>query len=83
MKTSLELSEHLFRSAKALAKKRKSSVRALIEEGLRYILSQSQKKMINRPKILTFGGDGLTDEMQKKGYSWDAIREEIYDEPKT
>lgn len=46
MKTTIELSEVLFNSAKALAQQRKVTMRALVEEGLRSVLSEAQ----NRPK---------------------------------
>jgi hypothetical protein len=46
MKTTIELSDALFNSAKALAQQRKVTMRALVEEGLRSVLSEAH----NRPK---------------------------------
>jgi hypothetical protein len=39
MKTTLDISEPLFLSAKALAQQSKTTLRALVEEGLRHVLS--------------------------------------------
>jgi hypothetical protein len=44
MKTTIELSDALFSSAKALASTRKTTLRALMEEGLRRVLADSQAK---------------------------------------
>lgn len=44
MKTTIELSDALFRSAKALAQRSQTTLRALIEEGLRRVISDSQVK---------------------------------------
>jgi hypothetical protein len=78
MKTSLEISEHLFNKVKQLAAKRGTSVRALIDEGLRLLLADVEKKQTVKPKLLTFGGDGLTDLYQGNSLSWDSLRDEIY-----
>ena len=61
MKTSLELSEGLFRRAKSLARKRGTTLRALIEDGLRRVLSEGEVQRNVNPKVLTFGGEGLAD----------------------
>lgn len=39
MKTTLDISEPLFLSAKALAQQSQTTLRALVEEGLRHVLS--------------------------------------------
>ncbi len=44
MKTTIELSDSLFSSAKELAQARQTTFRALVEEGLRRVLSDSQTK---------------------------------------
>jgi hypothetical protein len=46
MKTTIEVSDALFNSAKALAQQRQVTMRALVEEGLRKVLSEAR----NRPK---------------------------------
>jgi hypothetical protein len=44
MKTTIELSDALFHSAKELASKSQTTMRALVEEGLRRVLSDAQAK---------------------------------------
>ena len=42
MKTTIEMSDPLFKSAKNLAQRRQTTLRALIEEGLRRLINDSQ-----------------------------------------
>jgi predicted transcriptional regulator len=44
MKTTIELSDALFHSAKELANKSHTTMRALVEEGLRRVLNDAQAK---------------------------------------
>jgi predicted transcriptional regulator len=44
MKTTIELSDALFHSAKELASKSQTTMRALVEEGLRRVLNDAQVK---------------------------------------
>lgn len=44
MKTTIEVSDALFDSAKSLAQKRQTTMRALVEEGLRRVLADTQTK---------------------------------------
>ncbi len=44
MKTTIEMSDPLFKSAKELAQRSQTTLRALIEEGLRRVISESQIK---------------------------------------
>jgi hypothetical protein len=44
MKTTIEMSDALFSSAKELAQQRQTTLRALVEEGLRRVLSDSHAK---------------------------------------
>jgi hypothetical protein len=45
MKTTIELSDALFNSAKQRAQQSQTTLRALVEEGLRRVLSDSQAKV--------------------------------------
>ncbi len=79
MKTSIEIGDSLFVKAKKLAKQKRISLRALIEEGLRHVIANKEKdKNAPQSKILTFGGDGLTDEYKLRGLNWETLRDEIY-----
>ena len=44
VKTTIDLADALFQSAKHLAQQRQTTLRALVEEGLRLVLSQAQAK---------------------------------------
>ncbi len=44
MKTTIEMSDPLFKSAKELAQRSHTTLRALIEEGLRRVINDSQVK---------------------------------------
>ena len=77
MKTTIEIADALFERAQRLARKEKTSFRALTEAGLRLVIAGKHR---NRPKklppLVTFGGNGPTDGF--KDWNWDRIRDEIY-----
>jgi hypothetical protein len=77
MKTTVEISDDLFAQAQRLARKEKTTFRALTEAGLRIVLKERQSKTPKwKWEPTTFRGDGLTDEF--KNASWEKIRDEIY-----
>ncbi len=45
MKTTIEVSDAIFNSAKELASRSQTTMRALVEEGLRRVLAESQAKV--------------------------------------
>ena len=80
MKTSLELSENLFRRAKSLARKRGTTLRALIEDGLRRVLTEGEAQRAENPKVLTFGGEGFAEGFKENDLRWDSLRKHVYPE---
>jgi hypothetical protein len=76
MKTTIEIADDLFHRAQRLARKQKTTFRALTEEGLRLVLRQKQSTPGKLPPLVTVHGEGLADEFKRA--SWDRIREEIY-----
>ncbi len=80
MKTTVDISDSLFESARRLAAQRGSTMRALIEEGLRAVL-QANRSMPRRYVLrdASVGGDGLADGVDLG--DWSQIRALIYDEP--
>ncbi len=60
MKTTIEMSDPLFKSAKELAQRSQTTLRALIEEGLRRVISDSQVKARSAFKLkkMSVGGKG-------------------------
>ena len=76
MKTTIEIADDLFERAQGLARKEKTTFRALTENGLRLILKEKAAKPKKLPPLVTYGGSGLTDEF--KDWNWDKIHDEIY-----
>lgn len=76
MKTTVEISDPLLQKARRRASREGTTVRALIERGLRKVLDE---RAGDRPFTLrdaSVGGNGLQD--GAKGLSWDQIRELSY-----
>lgn len=79
MKTTVDISDALFDSARRLAVQRGSTMRALIEEGLRAVL-QAHRSAPRRYALrdASVGGDGLIEGVELG--DWAQIRAMIYDE---
>ena len=56
MKTTVEISDVLFERAKAVAKQRGTTLRALIESGLTTVLSATKPKAVKPMRTCSFGG---------------------------
>jgi hypothetical protein len=77
MKTTIEIADDLFERAQRLARKQKTTFRAVTEAGLRLVLDGKQLKHPRKlPPLVTFGGGGPTDEF--KDWNWNQLRDEIY-----
>ena len=78
MKTTVDISDALFESARRLAAQRGSTMRALIEEGLRAVL-QAQRATPRRYTLrnASVGGDGLANGIELG--DWSQVRALIYD----
>lgn len=76
MKTTVEISEELLHTAKETARRERTTVRALIEEGLRWAVAQRRRPRY-RMRDASVGGQGLQEGM-KEG-SWEQIRDLIYE----
>ncbi len=76
MKTTIELPDDILDRAKAVARRENSTLRALIEEGLRLALRARSRKRAAPFVVQAFQGDGLTPEFA--GAGWDKVRDEIY-----
>jgi hypothetical protein len=76
MKTTIDISNALFSQTKTMAEREKTTFRALIEEGLRFVLDKHRDRPQFRLKKATFRGKGL-----QAGFSfanWEPVRDEIY-----
>jgi hypothetical protein len=78
MKTTVEIEDHLFERAKDEARRRKTTLRRLIEEGLRHELKRPAKQQKFKMRDGSFkGGGGLMPGIDFS--NWDQIRDIIYE----
>jgi len=78
MKTTIEIAGPLLAEAKAVASREKTTLRALIEEGLREVLRRKSPGEPFKMRDGSFkGGQGLTPEFEAKG-GWSRLREAAY-----
>jgi predicted component of type VI protein secretion system len=77
MKTTIEISDVILERAKALAAREGTTVRALVEDGLRQLLRTRRAGQF-RMRDASVAGNGLTPEFQDA--DWERIREAVYGE---
>lgn len=77
MKTTVEISDALLSAARRLAAKESTTVRALIEEGLRTVVSNRTRRNGFKLRRVAFGGLGLSPDLAPD--DWSAIRDRAYD----
>ena len=73
MKTTLEISDPLLREARKIAARENTTLRALVEQGLRRVVVEKKKERPFRLRDASFKGDGLLPEAAN--LSWQEIRE--------
>jgi len=80
MKTTLDVSTPLLEEAKAVAARERTTLRALVEEGLRAVLARKRSSRQFRLRDASFkGGRGLHPDFAARG-GWSRLREAAYDE---
>jgi hypothetical protein len=77
MKTTVEVSDALLREAKRVAAQRDTTLRALIEAGLRQVLAEPKSKATFRLRRVTFKGRGLQPHAAQA--SWESLRALAYE----
>jgi hypothetical protein len=78
MKTTLDISDPLLREARKLAARERTTLRALVEQGLRHVVAEKQKRKAPfRLRRAGFKGRGLRPELADAG--WDQLRERAYE----
>ena len=77
-KTTIELSDGLLRDAKKVALRERTSVKALIEQGLRLVIAQRAERRGFKLRRASFQGDGLLAGQSLQ--DWAVIRDQIYAE---
>jgi len=77
MKTTIHIPDALLEEAKKVAAGEHTTVTALVEQGLRKIVAERQRKGVFRLRKATFKGKGLQPDVA--GASWERIRELTYE----
>lgn len=79
MKTTVELADETLEEARRVAAQEGTSLRALLEEGLRRVLADHRKKRASfRLRRASFRGKGLSSEFADAG--WPVVRDAAYRE---
>ena len=77
MKTTVDIPDALLEEAKKVAARNHTTVRALIERGLRHALAEHQSPREFRLRKATFGGEGLQPGVEDG--TWERIRDLAYE----
>ena len=77
MKTTVEIPDSLLDEARKLAARERTTVRALIEAGLRRILAERRRTGVFRLRKASFKGQGLQPDMADA--TWERIRDMAYE----
>ena len=77
MKTTVEISDALLGEARKLAAREGTSVKTLIEQGLRQVVTERKRARPFRLRKAAFKGQGLSEEARKLG--WGRLRELSYE----
>jgi hypothetical protein len=77
MKTTVQIPDSLFDDARKVAHRERTTLKALVEEGLRRVVSDRKRRGGFRLRKATFKGNGLQSHLA--GTSWDQIRELSYE----
>jgi hypothetical protein len=77
MKTTIEISDGLMEEARRVARREGTTVRSLVEEGLRVTIAKRRKTTPFRLRDASIKGEGLQPGVAQG--SWERIRELIYE----
>ncbi len=77
MKTTVEISDGLLREVKHIAAAERTSVRALIETGLRRVVSEHKTSPSQALRDASYGSGGMDPEFEAGG--WSTVRDAIYE----
>jgi len=77
MKTTIEIADSLLEAARQVAGREKTTVKALVEEGLRKVIGDRAQGRGFKLRRAAFKGAGL--QPQVAGASWEQLRDLIYE----
>ena len=78
MKTTVEISDSLADEARAVARREKTTLRELIETGLRLVLRERMRRGRFRLRDASFRGEGLQPEFRDE--NWQRMRDAAYED---
>lgn len=76
MKTTIEITDELLERAREAARRERTTLRALVEEGLRTSIEQRRRGRRFQLRDASVGGQGLAPEFHDA--SWERIRDAAY-----
>lgn len=76
MKTTIDISDSLLREARKLAEREHTTLRAIIEQGLRKVVSEKKRSPAFRLRKASFKGRGLRTEIRDA--PWEELRDLAY-----
>jgi Arc/MetJ family transcription regulator len=77
MKTTIDIADPLLAQARRVAAQEGTTVKALVETGLRRVLEERERQAEFRLRRASFKGRGL--QPSAEGLSWDRLREMAYE----
>jgi CRISPR/Cas system-associated protein Csm6 len=77
MKTTIQIPDSLLKEARKLANEERTTLKSLMEEGLRRIVSERKRRGRFKLRKATFKGKGLQPHLA--GATWDQIRDLGYE----
>jgi hypothetical protein len=77
MKTTIDIPDALFSEARKLASREGTTLKAIVEQGIRRIISEHKRGTRFHLRKATFKGEGL--QAHVAGSSWERIREMAYE----
>lgn len=77
MKTTIDMADSLYLDARRAAEEDGTTLRALVEEGLRFVLRRRETRQPFTLRDASFGGAGLAPELADA--DWAAIRQRAYE----
>lgn len=77
MKTTLDIADPLLREARKIAAQERTTLRALVEQGLRRVVAEKKGARPFKLRNAAFKGRGLRPELRDA--SWETLREMTYE----
>ena len=77
MKTTIHIPDSLFEEARRLARRERTTLKALVEQGLRQVVADRKRRPEFRLRKASFKGQGLNPQLA--GASWEQIRALTYE----